>query len=63
MKPIPTIIIAFVAGLAGAYTFFQFQERKEKAAEQQAMNVANYESTDTYRPTVVAPSNPSTIER
>jgi serine protease Do len=63
MKPIPTIIIAFVAGLAGAYTFFQFQERKEKAEEQQAMNVGNYESTDTYRPTVVAPSSPSSIEK
>jgi serine protease Do len=63
MKPIPTIIIAFVSGLVGAFVFNEYQERKEKASAQEVMNVSNYESTDSYRPTVVAPSNPATIDK
>jgi serine protease Do len=63
MKPIPTILIAFVSGLAGAYVFNQYQERKEKTSAQEVMNVTNYESTDVYRPTVVAPSNPASIDK
>jgi serine protease Do len=63
MKPIPTILIAFVSGLAGAYVFNQYQARKEKASAQEVLNVSNYESTDVYRPTVVAPSNPASIDK
>jgi serine protease Do len=57
MKPLPTIIIAFIAGLAGAYTFNQYQIQQEKKEVQPNLNVANYESGDVYRPTVVTPSN------
>ena len=63
MKPFPTIIIAFVAGLAGAYAFHQYQVRADKQAAQQAMNVSNYEPTDVYRPTIVSPSDPGTIDK
>jgi serine protease Do len=63
MKPIPTIIIAFVSGLAGAFVFNEYQERKEKASAQEVLNVSNYESTDSYRPTVVTPSNLSSIDK
>jgi S1-C subfamily serine protease len=63
MKPIPTIIIAFISGLAGAFVFNIYQERNEKTSAQEVMNVANYESTDAYRPTVVAPSNSASIEK
>lgn len=63
MKPIPTIIIAFVAGLGGAFTFDQYQKRKEKVAAQQAMRVADYQSTDIYQPNVVEASAPATIDK
>lgn len=63
MKPIPTIIIAFVSGLVGAYVFNEYQTRKEKASAQEVMNVTNYESTDSYRPTVVSPSQPASIDK
>lgn len=63
MKTIFTVIVAFVAGLAGAYTFFQYKERQQSQLAQQAVNVADYQSTDEYRPTVIAPSQPGTIEK
>lgn len=62
MKPLPTIIIAFTAGLAGAYVFNQYQVRKEKQLSEQALNTANFESSDIYQPNVVEPSNPSTLD-
>ena len=63
MKPIPTILISFLAGLAGAYTFNQYLAKNEKTDGQQVLNAANYQSTDIYQPNVIEPSNPSTIEK
>lgn len=63
MKPIQTILVAFVAGLAGAYAFSLYQARTQKPEAQQVMNISDYQSTDVYQPTVVAPSNPATIDK
>src|SRR6185436_3687443 len=57
MKTLQTVLIGFVAGLAGAYVFYTYQSEKEK--RQQA--VANYEVThfdprEIYRPNTTAPS-------
>lgn len=63
MKTLQTIIIGFVAGLAGAYAFFSYQNekiRREETAE--FNNVANYEPTTDYRPTMVVPSGSSTLD-
>lgn len=62
MKPIPTIIIAFIAGLAGAYTFNEYQIRKEKKEVQEVMNAANFEP-EVYRPNVVSPAPAATIDK
>ena len=62
MKPLPTIIIAFAAGLAGAFVFNQYQERKEKQEAQQALNASNFESADIYQPNIIEPSRPSTLD-
>ncbi len=63
MKPLPTIITAFIAGLAGAYTYHQYQIRTEKKPAQEILNAANYEPSDVYRPTIVSPSNPATLDK
>lgn len=57
MKTIQTILIGFVAGLAGAYVFYTYQSEKEK----RQLAVANYEVSrfdprETYRPNITAPS-------
>jgi serine protease Do len=50
MKTVQTIIIAFVAGLAGAYVFHSYQEEKERRAEKadQYNVVSNYSPANTY---------------
>lgn len=64
MKTIQTIIVGFLAGLAGAYSFFTYQQEKEKRASQSDYsNVVNYEPSDAYRPNVVAPSTAATLEK
>lgn len=62
MKTIQTIIVAFVAGLAGAYTFQAYQQEKTKR-QNEGMNVMDYSPSDTYRPTIVAPSTTATIDK
>ncbi len=62
MKLIPTIIVAFVAGLAGAYVYHQYQIRADKQEAKDVLNATNYEP-DVYRPTIVSPSTPGTIDK
>ncbi len=59
-----TIVVGFLAGLAGAYTLFQYQSKNNPAtATATDYKVTSYEPTETYRPTMVMPSAPSTIEK
>ncbi len=60
---IRTIVIGFLAGLAGAYVFFGYQQKKNAAESQQNnYKVTSYESSETYKPTVVMPSDPASLE-
>ena len=57
MKTIQTILIGFVAGVAGAYVFYTYQSAKEK----RQLAVANYEVShldprETSQPNITAPS-------
>jgi serine protease Do len=63
MNTFKTILVGFLAGLAGAYTFYAYnleRESRQKATKQ--MNVADFEPKETYRPNLIQPSNLSAIE-
>ena len=50
MKTFQTIIIGFVAGLAGAFVFYSYQTEKQKRVEPAAQyQVTNFDATETYR--------------
>lgn len=58
-----TIVIAFLAGLAGSYVFYHFQKQKEPAGTGQSeYSVTAYEPTEAYKPTIVMPSAPASLE-
>ena len=64
MKTLQTVVVAFIAGLAGAYVFDSYRQEKAKREGDTAFkNIGNYEPSDAYRPNVVAPSEASTIEK
>src|SRR5688572_18438780 len=54
MKTLQTIIVGFLAGLAGAYSFVAYQDNKGEPAEEQTIHVS--ESSGTYSPILAAPS-------
>lgn len=57
MNTLKTIVIAFAAGLAGAYVFFSYQQEKQsrKPAENQ-YQVYNSQPDGSYQPTIINPS-------
>ncbi|NOS94499.1 MAG: trypsin-like serine protease [Cyclobacteriaceae bacterium] len=57
MNTLKTIVVAFIAGIAGAYSFFAYQtEKAAREKNNQQLNVTDYESKEIYRPNVVEPS-------
>jgi serine protease Do len=61
---IRTIIVGFLAGLAGAYVLFQYQQKNVKQDSLPAdYKVTSYAPDETYRPTLVMPSAPATIDK
>jgi serine protease Do len=57
MNTLKTIIVAFIAGIAGAYSFFAYQtEKAAREKNNQQLNVADYEPKEIYRPNVVEAS-------
>ncbi|MCE2996706.1 MAG: trypsin-like peptidase domain-containing protein [Flammeovirgaceae bacterium] len=57
MNTLKTIVVAFIAGIAGAYSFFAYQtEKAAREKNNQQLNVADYEPKEIYRPNVVEPS-------
>ena len=51
MKTFQTIVIGFVAGLAGAFVFYTYQTEKQKRVEPAAQyQVARLDATEAYRP-------------
>jgi len=65
MRTLNTIIVAFIAGVAGAYAFFSYQQEKNRREQASAEynNVADYSPSEVYRPNVVEPSSSGSLER
>src|SRR6478752_3500109 len=63
MRTLQTIIVAFIAGLAGAYVFNSYQKEKASREEKasQYNTVANYSPSEIYRSTNVEPSEKSSL--
>ncbi|MEQ8304820.1 MAG: trypsin-like peptidase domain-containing protein [Cyclobacteriaceae bacterium] len=64
MNTLRTIVIAFLAGLAGAYAFFNYQLKQGNLdfSDDAQYNVASYEPEDAYKPTIVLPRANSSLE-
>lgn len=63
MRTLQTIIVAFIAGLAGAYVFNSYQNEKKLRAEKasQYTTVTNYSPSEVYRPNIVESSGVSSL--
>jgi len=62
---IRTVVVAFIAGLAGAYVFVGYQQKNQpsQGGESPASYAVNpYEPATEYRPSVAEPSGSSTME-
>ncbi len=56
MNSIKTIAIGFLAGLAGAYVFFQYSQKASTALPIQNLAVAEYHASSSYQPNVSSAS-------
>jgi len=63
MRTLQTVIVAFIAGLAGAYVFNSYQKEKDSRAEKasQYTTVTNYSPSEVYRPNILESSGPSSL--
>ena len=59
-----TIVVAFLAGLAGAYVFVNYQQRQavDQEKPEASYTVNTYQPDSEYHPTVVAPSESTSLE-
>ena len=58
MNTFKTILVGFLAGLAGAYTFFAYQtEKTSRQQAKQELNVNNFEPKEIYRPNIIEPNS------
>ena len=60
---IRTLVIGFLAGLAGAYAFMSYQaelQARKKIPTETEYRTASYEAPE-YKPTVVIPSEPTSF--
>ncbi len=63
MKTLQTIVIGFIAGLAGAYALFSYQEeKKSREVNNQQYQVTNYEPQEVYQPNITSPAASSPID-
>ena len=57
MKTLQTIVVGFIAGLAGAYAFFSYQAEKIRREDNLNYNkMASYEPKIDYKPNIVLPA-------
>lgn len=57
MNMLKTVVIGFIAGLAGAYTLFSYQEEKvAREQKEKQYEVSDYKPSETYRPNIIEPS-------
>ncbi len=59
---IRTIVVAFVAGIAGAYVYMNYQQRQQAADDKSSASYTAYEPSSEYHPTVAEPSTSSPAE-
>src|SRR5882672_2602940 len=59
MNSLKTIAIGFLAGLAGAFVFFQYSQRKAATLQTQNVSVADYATSTPYPPNVTTGSSSS----
>jgi serine protease Do len=59
---IRTIVVAFVAGIAGAYVYMNYQQRPQAGGEKPAASYTEYEPSSEYHPTVSTPSESGPVE-
>lgn len=62
MKTLQTVIVGFIAGLAGAYAFFSYQNEKKRRDEIRYDNVVNYEPEVEYKPNIITPSQAASVD-
>jgi len=63
MKTLQTIVIGFIAGLAGAYALFSYQEeKKSREVNNQQYQVTNYEPQEVYQPNITSPAASGPID-
>ena len=59
-----TIVVGFLAGLAGAYVFYQYKkENNSTSAASPQYSVNSFEPAETYKPTIINPSSPGSLEK
>lgn len=55
MNTLKTIIVGFLAGIAGAYALYSYQEEKKlRESRTPQYDVTNYKPSETYRPNIIA---------
>jgi serine protease Do len=66
MNTLKTIIVGFIAGLAGAYALFTYQqEKQQREQKEQQYQATDYRPSEVYRPTIVESDHsnaPASIE-
>jgi S1-C subfamily serine protease len=62
MNTLKTIVIGFLAGLAGAYAFNRYNKGLALQEDSARYNVAAYQPEETYRPNIVMPNSVSNLE-
>lgn len=60
-----TIVVAFLAGIAGAYVFVNYQKQQDSGGSnpEASYTVNTFEPDSDYHPTVVAPSESSSLDK
>jgi S1-C subfamily serine protease len=57
MNTLKTVIVGFLAGLAGAYAFVSYQQEKQlRQQKSEQISVADFSPSEVYKPTIVSPS-------
>ncbi len=65
MNMLKTIVVGFIAGLAGAYTLFSYQEEKaSRAQKENQYQVSDHQPAEVYQPTITesAPAENNAID-
>ena len=63
MKTLQTIVIGFVAGLAGAYALFSYQEEKKShQGNSEPYQVTSYDPQEVYKPNITSTSIPGPVD-